>query len=81
MNISKLTVLVFLHHLISKKATGDVNSLAKQLGVSRRTVFNYIDELKSIGAPIAYCHTARSYVYTDFWEASLLTFLWTNRHQ
>ncbi|WP_177217322.1 hypothetical protein [Thermoflexibacter ruber] len=34
-----------------------------------------------LGVNLNYCHTVRTYIYTDFWEASLLTFLWTHRHQ
>lgn len=47
----------FLHldELVRKKRSGNPDVLARKLGVSRRTVFRLIDQLKSLDAPIVYC--------------------------
>lgn len=51
--------------LIQRKATGSPQELAKKLKVSERTVYEYIKEMKRLGAPIGYCSQDSSYVYTD----------------
>lgn len=52
-----------LHHLILRKGTGTPTQLANRLGVCKRTAHNLIDELRNLGAPIAYCSTRESYYY------------------
>lgn len=52
-----------LHHLILRKGTGTPTQLANRLGVCKRTAHNLIDELRNLGAPIAYCPTRESYYY------------------
>lgn len=63
---------VRLVELIHSKSTGNPDYLAGKLGVSRRTVFRYLDELKDIGAKITYCDSRESYIFEeefDFFEA------------
>jgi predicted DNA-binding transcriptional regulator YafY len=57
--------LEYLNYLIRLKATGSPDSLAKKLHLSVRTVFGYIDILKSLGAPIAYNKEKETYYYTE----------------
>ena len=52
-----------LDRLIRLKATGTPTQLASRLAVSERTVFNEIDILRSLGAPVEFCKTRRSYYY------------------
>ena len=54
-----------INYLIHSKATGTPNELAKKLNISERWVYEYIDMLKHLGAPIIYCKTTRSYIYKD----------------
>ncbi len=61
--LSKVSVICRLHSLIKRKATGTPAQLKSKLGVSRATVFNYIDILKQLGAPVYYCHNRQSYCY------------------
>jgi predicted DNA-binding transcriptional regulator YafY len=57
--------LEHLNFLIRKKATGPPKVLAKKLSVSERTVFQYIDILKSLGAEVRFCHLRKTYYYID----------------
>jgi predicted DNA-binding transcriptional regulator YafY len=59
-----LNRLELLDKLIRTKSTGGPKSLAHKLGVSERTIYEYLDILKSLGAPIAYSKTRQSYFYT-----------------
>ena len=54
-----------VHKLIEKKETGDVNVFAKKLNISKQNLFDILDELKELGAPIEYDSLARSYFYTE----------------
>ena len=52
-----------LDFLIRTKSSGCPRKLADKLGVSKRTVFDYIDILKALGAEIEYDHYQQSYFY------------------
>ena len=52
-----------LDQLIRLKATGTPAQLASRLGVSERTIFNQIELLRSMDAPIGFCKTRESYYY------------------
>lgn len=54
-----------IHSLISKKSTGTPEQLAEKLGMSRSMTLNYLAEMKSLGAPIAYDQFLESYYYTE----------------
>lgn len=56
--------LEYLNTLIRKKSTGSPEQLADKLHVSERTIFEYIDILRSLGAEIKYCRIKRSYCYS-----------------
>jgi len=79
MNIfEKIEKINNLHRLIKNECTGNPLELAKRLGVSRSTLYNIIEELKLIEAPISYSRRRETFFYTkDFdldinWSASLL---------
>jgi biotin operon repressor len=54
-----------LDRLIRIKATGSPDQLANKLGMSRRSVFEYINLMKENGAPIKFCHSRQSYYYDE----------------
>ena len=43
-----------LYVLIKQERTGSLNDIARKMLLSRRTITNYISELKSLGADIRY---------------------------
>ena len=54
-----------IDRLIRIKATGNPDQLATKLGMSRRSVFEYINLMKENGAPIKFCHFRQSYYYDE----------------
>jgi len=64
MTIAKhINLLERLDDLIRKKATGTPDDLAKRLNVSTRTVYNYLHDMRSMGAPVAYDYRLQTYYY------------------
>jgi predicted DNA-binding transcriptional regulator YafY len=52
-----------LDQLIRLKCTGSPDELAGKIGISKRMLFEYINDMKDLGAPISYCSFIRSYHY------------------
>jgi len=52
-----------MDYLIRTKATGTPAELADKLNISRRSVYDYINLLKEMGAPIAFCRKRKSFYY------------------
>jgi predicted DNA-binding transcriptional regulator YafY len=50
--------------LIQKKSTGNAAALALQLGVSERSVKDFITIMKELGAPIYFNRQLNSYCYS-----------------
>ncbi|NET32506.1 MAG: HTH domain-containing protein [Cyanothece sp. SIO1E1] len=63
--LERLQTLDRLHNLIRLKATGSPQQLAQRLQVSKRTIFNLLEDLRTFGADIAYCKYTRSYYYAE----------------
>ena len=60
-----------MHKLISFQHTGTPSEFASQLGVSRTTLYEMIDELKSRGAPISYSKSLCTFFYTEPFEINV----------
>jgi predicted DNA-binding transcriptional regulator YafY len=52
-----------MHSMVQRNATGTPDECARQLGVSRTTLYELIDELRLRGAPIVYSKSAHTYYY------------------
>jgi len=63
--IDKLYQIERIDNLIRRKATGSPKDLASRLGVSERTIYDCIDLMKSMDAPIYYCRHSQSYCYDN----------------
>lgn len=50
--------------LIHRKGTGTAQELAEKLGVSRRTVLEYLTLMKEKGAPIYFDRNRKTYCYS-----------------
>lgn len=57
--------LEYLKYLIEKKNTGCAKELATKLGISRRTLFNYLDVIKDQGNNIKYCRYRKTYYFEN----------------
>lgn len=68
----QLRIIVRLHQLIKRKGTGTPERLAFRLNLSRASTFRYINEMKSLGAPIQYCRFKQTYYYERQFELDVL---------
>lgn len=51
--------------LIVKRSTGNAHKLAEKLGITERSVYNYLNLMKTMGAPIVFSSFYQSYTYKD----------------
>ena len=63
--IKKLKQIERLDQLIRMKATGSPDKLANRFEVSERNIYRLINAMKSMGAPIEYCHQRCTYYYDE----------------
>lgn len=59
------------HKLISRHKTGTPEEFAGQLGVSRTSLYELIDELRSRGVPIAYSKSAKTFFYLEPYDITI----------
>ncbi|APY11038.1 hypothetical protein BWZ22_07190 [Seonamhaeicola sp. S2-3] len=64
-NIKHLERLQQLHLRIEQENTGTPKELARFMNISERLLYNLIEELKDIGAPIHYNRSLKTYYYND----------------
>jgi hypothetical protein len=57
--------LLQLDQLLQNKITGTPQELAHKVGLSERSLYEYIRVLKEMGAPIVYSREKRTYYYQD----------------
>jgi biotin operon repressor len=60
-----------MHKLVLRRSTGNPEEFAHQLGVSRSSLYELIDELRLRGAPIAYSKSVRTYYYKEPFEIQI----------
>jgi biotin operon repressor len=60
-----------MHKLVSGQRTGTPEELARSLGVSRTSLYDLIDELKSRGAPITYSKSAKTFFYSQPYDIAV----------
>jgi hypothetical protein len=64
-----------MHKLVSRQRTGTPEEFARQLGVSRTSLYELIDELRSRGAPIAYSKCAKTFFYRQPYDITVTCLL------
>ncbi|SEB94743.1 HTH domain-containing protein [Tenacibaculum sp. MAR_2009_124] len=62
--LQKIQVIERVDRLIKLKSTGTADDLSRRLCVSRRSVYNILELMKSMGAPIEYCQITKTYYYS-----------------
>jgi len=60
-----------MHKLVTRQKTGTPDEFARQLGVSRTSLYELIDELRSRGAPIAYSKSAKTFFYRQPYDIAV----------
>lgn len=61
--LEKINLIKRLDNLIRRKATGTPKELSVKINISERQVYNIINEMKNMGAPIAFCQKTKTYYY------------------
>lgn len=51
--------------LIRANKTGNPEEFAQNIGISRRQLYHYLDELRSFGVEIQYSRSRRSFLYSN----------------
>ncbi|WP_363322556.1 HTH domain-containing protein [uncultured Tenacibaculum sp.] len=62
--LQKIQVIERVDRLIQLKSTGTADDLSRRLSVSRRSVYNILELMRNMGAPIEYCQITRTYYYS-----------------
>lgn len=60
-----------LHRLIKTHRTGSPQELAEKLHISRRHLYNVLEDLRMLGARIDYSRSDYTYYYTNHFELRL----------
>ena len=63
--IKRIERLGKIDKLIRIKRTGTPDEFAAKLGIGRRQLYNYLDELKTYGLEIKYSRNMRSFFYSN----------------
>lgn len=69
--LEHLTLLRRMDSLIRRKATGNYLQLSQKLGISKASIYRYLDDLRSLGAPIVYCRSRQSFYYSEPFELKI----------
>jgi molybdenum-dependent DNA-binding transcriptional regulator ModE len=74
-----LTKIERMDILIRTNATGSPTDFAQRMGMSTRSLFNYINYMKTrLNAPIEYSNTMQSYFYK---ESGLIKIGWYQKNE
>jgi hypothetical protein len=52
-----------MDQMIRMENTGDAFEFSERLGISRRQLYYYVDELREMGLPLSYNRCAKTYFY------------------
>ena len=61
-----------LHRLIRMCNTGSPDELAQKLHISKRHLYNVLDDLRALGAKIDYSRSDYTFYYTNSFELHLV---------
>ena len=67
-NLKQIQQLRKLHLMIKQEATGNPKMVAKKMHVSERQVYNLIEQLRTMDAPVRFNRRANTYYYTNNFE-------------
>ena len=63
--VEHVEVMIRVHDLINREATGSSIELARKLNVSKAKVYRIISTMKSLNAPIDYDFAKKTFFYTE----------------
>lgn len=67
--------LEYANFLIKKKATGDLETFAQKMKLSKSAVRGLLSEMREMGASIQYDRTRKTYCYADSGEFCISKFM------
>ncbi|MGC4233872.1 MAG: hypothetical protein QM594_12915 [Niabella sp.] len=67
--------LQFANAMIRKKATGNLETFAKRMNLSKSGLKKLLSEMREIGAPIQYDRLRETYYFTEDGEMSISKFM------
>jgi len=60
-----LNLLLQLDQFIRQKGTGSPPEFARKMGISERSLYEYLKVLKDLGAPVKWSRQDKSYYYSS----------------
>ena len=60
-----------MHKLVTRQKTGTPEEFAKRMNISRTTLYELIDELRSRGVPIAYSKSGKTFFYRQPYDITV----------
>ncbi len=73
--IRAINRLEYANFLIKKRATGDLETFARKMNLSKRSVKNLLYEMREMGALIQFDRKLRTYYYLENGEFSIPKFM------
>lgn len=67
--------LEYANFLIKKKATGNLETFARRMNLSERSVSSLLEEMREMGADISYDRKRNTYYYEENGEFSISKFM------
>ena len=61
----------YIHEYIQKKSTGTPGEFAYKLGISRSMLYEYLKDLRALGAKIEYSKELPSFYYSNSFQVTL----------
>jgi len=73
--IKAIRRLEYANFLIKKKATGDLETFAKKMNLSKRSVKSMLSEMREMGAVIKFDRIRKTYYYGEHGEFCISKFM------
>lgn len=70
-SINKLDRVKKINKLIKWQQTGNPEVFAGKLNIGRRQLYNILDDLKIMGAPIKYCRKRETFYYQNDFDLQI----------
>jgi len=70
--IEKTLKFESVHKAIKNKITGTPKEIAEKLEISRASLYNYIDDLKNIGAEVEYNRSSQHFFYKNGFNLKII---------
>ncbi len=69
--LERLRLIDRAHSMIKRKGTGPPSEFAERLGISERSLYNLLDLMRRMDAPIEYNNFRQSYYYEEEVELNI----------